>query len=249
MAYIGVDPAGYTAEIRQAIDSLERDVAREGEDYFLLELAKRRFALGVGDLDAAEQSARRALGIDVEGVPRRTSDYHLTFVYEDLAGIAFKRGDGEALAEHAALGEAIARRSGEQIPLSECQFWQALLARRAGDSARAQALRLAAVARMAWMKQPPTFHWFNALSAWAMDENDLPAALRVRDHELATYAGRGRLGYECSIHVERCRLLARMGRPLDEAMAAARDAAGKLRDPAPRLAELDAIARGDAGSA
>ncbi len=38
-----------------------------------------------------------------------------------------------------------------------------------------------------------------------------------------------------------------MGKPLDEALAAAREAAGKLRDPAPRLAEVDAIVRGASG--
>ena len=67
----------------------------------------------------------------------------------------------------------------------------------------------------------------------------------MRDEELATIVGHGQLGYECYCHVERCRLLGRMGRPLDEALAAAREAASKLRDPAPRLAELDRIAFGD----
>ena len=151
----------------------------------------------------------------------------------------------EALRDHAALGEEKSLRSGERIPLSECQLWQALIARRAGDEARALALRRTAVARMSRLKQPPTPHWFNALCAWALDENDLPAALRVRDLELATYADHGQLGYESYCHLERCRLLARMGPLPEEALTAARLAAGKLRDPAPRLAELDAIAQGE----
>ena len=79
-----------------------------------------------------------------------------------------------------------------------------------------------------------------------MHENNAAAALRVRDEELATIVGRGQLGYECCCHVERCRLLVRMGRPLDEALAAAREAAGKLRDPAPELEKLERIARGEA---
>ncbi len=99
---------------------------------------------------------------------------------------------------------------------------------------------------MSRLKQRPTRHWFNALCAWALHENDAAAALRVRDEELATIVGRGQLGYECYCHVERCRLLARMGRPLDEALAAAREAAGKLSNPAPRIEVLNAIARGEA---
>jgi hypothetical protein len=54
LAYIGVDPAGYASEIRKAIRSLEQDVPRFDSDDFILEMAKRRFALALGDLDAAE---------------------------------------------------------------------------------------------------------------------------------------------------------------------------------------------------
>jgi hypothetical protein len=248
-SYIGVDPVGYAAEIKQAFASLESDVPQiDTGDRFVLEFARRYFALWLNDLDAAEQSAWRALRMAEEGVAPYTSDYHLSFVYEDLCGIDYKRGDMEALRDHAALGEEKSLRSGERIPLSECQLWQALLARRAGDEARALALRRAAIARMSRLKQAPTPHWFNALCAWALDENDLPAALRVRDLELATYADRGQLAYECYCQVERCRLLARMGPLPEDAMTAARLAAGKLRDPAPRLAELDALARGETGS-
>jgi len=247
LAYVGIDPAGYAVAIRKAIGSLERDVPRVDSDDFLVELGKRRFALGLGDLDAADQSASRSLGIAERHPNTRASAYHLTFVYQDLCGIAFKRGELEALADHAQLGEETAKRSGEQIPQSECQLWRALLARQAGDETRAQALRLPAIARMARMKQRPSPHWFNALCAWALHEDDLAAALCVRDLELATCAGRGQLAYESTCHVERCRLLARMGRPLDEVLAAGRAAAGQLRNPTPELEHLERIARGGVG--
>lgn len=247
MAYVGVDPAGYAAEIGQAIGSLERDVPRFDSDGFLIEFAKREFALWVNDLEAAEQSAWRALRLAEEGVSRSTADYFLAFVYADLCAVDFKRADTEALAEHAAAGEEKARQSGQQLQISECQLWQALLARQAGDEARAHALRLSAVARVNRLKQPPVQRWFDALCAWSLYENDLPAALGVRDQELAAIVGHGQLAYEVYCQVERCRLLAMMGRPLDEGMAAAREAAGKLKNPAPRLAELDAIVEGEGG--
>jgi hypothetical protein len=244
--YIGVDPAGYQAEIREAIGSLERDFLRFPQDRFLVESAKRWFALGLGDLDEAEQSARRSLLLAEGGVSRGSANYYLSFVYDDLCGIDFKRGDLASLAEHAALGEKAARQSGEQVLLAECLLWQALAAARSGDAPGALSLRWTAIARMSRLKRRPSIHWFNALCGWSLFENDLPAALRVRDAELAAVAGRGQLAYECYCHIERCRLLARMGKPVDEALTAARAAAGELRDPAPRLAELNAIARGEA---
>ena len=245
--YVGVDPAGYATEIQEAFETLERDVPRYDTDDLLLEFVKRHFALALSDLDAVEQSAARSLRLAEEGVSRRSADYHLTFVYEDLCGVDFKRGDMALLAEHVALGEEKARLSGEQLPWAEIQLWHALLARRSGDESLALGLRRTALGRMRRVKQRPTSHWFNALCAWSLDENDLPAALRVREQELAAVVGHGQLAYECYCYIECCRLLARMGKPLDEALAAARAAAGKLRDPAPRLAELDALARGEAG--
>ncbi len=116
LAYVGVDPAGYAVDIRKAIGSLERDVPQVDSDDFLLELGKRRFALGLGDLDAAVQSASRSLCIAERHPNTRAADYHLTFVYQDLCGIDFKRGELEALADHAELGEETGKRSGEQIP-------------------------------------------------------------------------------------------------------------------------------------
>ena len=245
LAYVGVDPAGYAVEIRKALSSLGRDIPRVESDDYLVELGKRWFAQGLGDLEAAQQSASRSLGIAERYPDTRAADYHLTFVYQDLCGIDFQRGDRKALADHAALGEETAKRAWEQIPQAECQLWRALLARQAGDETRAQSLYLSALARRARMQQPPSPHWFNALCAWALHEDDLPAALRVRELELATCAGRGQLAYESYCHVERCRLLARIGRSLDAVLAAGRAAAGRLRNPTPVLEHLERIARGE----
>ena len=114
--YAGVDAAGYAAEIRQALNSLEHDVPRfDLEDHFLLEFAKRQFALGLDDMEGVEQSAARSLRLAEDGAGGRSADYHLSFVYEDLCGANFRRGDWEALAENAALGEVRSRRTGEQL--------------------------------------------------------------------------------------------------------------------------------------
>ena len=142
-------------------------------------------------------------------------------------------------------GQTLSTETHALLTLARWSGSEGFFAGRSVDEARAQALRLWAFARMARMKQPPSPHWFNALCAWALYADDLPAALRVRDLELATCAGRGQLAYESNCHVERCRLLARMGRPLDEVLAAGRAAAGRLREPAPALDKLERAARGE----
>ena len=97
-------------------------------------------------------------------------------------------------------------------------------------------------------KKPPSAAWFNALWTWSLHEQDLPAALRVRDRELVIVAGFGRLAYESYCCIEQCQLLAQLGRPLGEELAAAR-AAARLRDPAPELDKLERAARGETGGA
>ena len=57
--------------------------------------------------------------------------------------------------------------------------------------------------------------------------------LEVRDLKLKRLDGKGQLHDETRCQVKRCRLLAQLGRPLEEDLAAARTAAGRFRDPAP----------------
>ena len=222
---------------------------RSGEDHFLLEDSKRAFALALEDLDAAEEATLRSMRIADEVGEHNSAAHHMAFNYCGLCTVAFKRSDWERLAEHAAAGEQAARRIGYKMQISECQMWTALLALRAGDVAKARPLRTQAVSRVSRLKRPPSSSWFNALAAWALHENDLAEALAVRDREFETIRDRGRLAYECSCCVERRRLLAQMGRPLDEALK--RPAERRRRSCAtrrPELDKLDRIARGQAGA-
>ena len=246
-AYLGIDAPGFADPIRRALHSLEHDVPRSGEDHFLLQDLKLSFALDLEDLNGAEEAALRSMRIADDCGEQHSAAHHVAFNYCCLCTVTFMRGDGERLAEHAAAGEQAARRIGYKLQQSECQMWTALLALRSGDGARARALRRQAVARVSRLKRPPSSSWFNALAAWALHENDPATALAVRDHELETIRDRGQLHYECTCHIDRCRLLARMGRPLDEELKAGREAAAKLRKPAAELAKLERIASGETG--
>lgn len=245
-AYLGIDPAGYATQIRQALHALEHDVPHSGEDHFLLEDLRRVFALALDDLDGAERATLRSMCRADEAGEGDSAGHHTVFNHCGLCAVAFKREAWGQLAEQAAAGEREARRIGYKLQISECQMWLALLARRAGDEARARPLHARAVGRVGRVRKPPSAAWFDGLAACEVWVDDLPAALRVRDRELATVRDHGRLAYECHCHVERCRLLAKMGRPLDEVLAQGRAAAARLRDPAPELEKLMRAARGEA---
>jgi hypothetical protein len=173
-----------------------------------------------------------------------TARSHAVFCFSHLCEIAFQRSQWIALHEQSIVGEELARQVGHRLELSEFQMWQALLARRAGDEEKAERLARQAQRRVAQLGMPPDHIYFDALCAYHDLANDLAAAVAARDHELGLLVDKGRWAAECRCRIARCRLLERLGRPLAEEVAAAREVARRLRRPAAALAELERIFRG-----
>jgi len=243
-AYVGIDPAGYADAIRPALEYMRGQVSDDLECRYCVTQCDGEFHLARGRLDEAEACARQTLTMaDADPVPD-DGEFHAAYAHCDLCEIAWRRGDWDTLRANAAAGEELARRSDNPGKVCEFLVWRALLARRDGDEAHARRLEHQAIARMARLGALPSPAYYHALSAYYEQGGDLQAALRVRAHELEGIAGKGRLLQECRARVERCRLLARMGLPMDQELASAREAAGRLRDPAPHLADLNRIAAG-----
>ena len=89
---------------------------------------------------------------------------------------------------------------------------------------------------------PPDRDFYEALCDFHLLGNDPARALQARRRELSAIAGKGRLAYEMRCRVRVCRLLAQLGEPLADDLAAARAVASKLKDPQPHLDELKRIA-------
>lgn len=245
-AYIFTDPAGHGELVGGALEYMRGEVGDDLECRYCVQNCATEWRLRCGRLDEAEGSARRALQMADADRNRYTAEHHAVAAYADLCEIAFGREDWGALAGHVEAGEELVRRRENPRKLAEFLMWRALLARRAGDEEAAKRLMRQAVARTARVRSLPFFGYYDALCAYHELGGDLRNALRVRAHELDTIAGKGRLYHECRTRVARCRLLARMGLPLGDDLTAAREAANRLRDPAPHL---EALARIDAGEA
>jgi hypothetical protein len=197
-------------------------------------------------LGEAQESALRLLQMTDAEPNRATADHFALDAYSDLCAVAFARGDDEALREWAAAGEETARRRDKPLELARFLAWRALLERRGGHEDRAGKLCRAAAVRVGRVKALPGDSYFDALCAYHQQGGEWDSALSVRDQELRALAGKGRLDREARCRVKRCRLLARLGRPLAEELAAARAAAGKLRHPEKYLEELARIEGGPA---
>jgi hypothetical protein len=244
--YAGIDPAGYAAEIEKALAYLDREVPPgPGDDRYVMLGKRRSFLMDVGRIDEARQVALDHLALLGEEHHPSSVDWYSVNLLCDLCWISHRAGDWDAVAGYSRQAEEVARRVDEaQGELAESLTWQALLARRDGDEARARRFCRSATARMARLRLPPRPEYFDALALYHEQGGDLAAALRVRDRELEAVRGRGRLADEFTALIKRCRLLAVLGKLAEADLAVAHAAAGKLRRPAPYREEIDRLGTG-----
>jgi hypothetical protein len=244
-SHVGIDPRGHADAIREALAFMQSEVTPELECQFCVQDCQTEFDLACGRLDAAEASARRSLAlVEEEGFGPLTRAHYTLEARAKLCAIAFARGDWAALFDHVADAEELNARCDRPRLLAELLLWQALLARLCADEERGRRLVRRANALVGRQTALAGAAYFDALCAYHAQGEELETALKVRDAELGVVSGRGLLERECRVRVQRCRLLARLGRLSDADLAAAREAAGKLGDPTPHLTELGRIAAG-----
>jgi hypothetical protein len=242
-AYIGIDPRGYAQEIREALAHLDAALSPEDESRYQLLASQWDFALALDDLEETEKHALAAVARG-EADPNKRKPIHWgTFAYDSLCAVSWRRADWRELGERGAAGEELARKVGHKLELSGLLMWQALAALHNGDAANGRRLYRQSIVGASRLRMPPEPKYFDAMCAFLDAEGNVEGQLAVRDRELVTLMGKGRFDSESRCRLKRCRLLARLGRPVDAEVAAARVVTNKLRDPAPRLAELDAAMR------
>ena len=241
-AYLGIDPVGYAGPVREALDALRSEVPPGPDEQRYLYLAReRRFALECDRPEEVEAFALEMLALaDADPYPHRAAHFAES-AYGELCNITYRRGDREALAAYAAAAEEMSRRSGNKCELAEALAWRALAARQSGDEDQARRFSRSATTPMARLRMPPTRGYFDALRAFHELGGAPARALRLREDQLETVRGKGRLADECRTQFERCRLLALLGRLTDADLAVARAAADKLRDPAIYREKLDRL--------
>jgi hypothetical protein len=238
-AYLEVDTPGYAAQAREVFAFLEADVPDHGEARYSLLCLQSSFARSEGRLDDALACGRRVLELSTSD--RCLYYHHQQYAHVDLCTTYRRRGDWIDLENHAAAGEELARRQSNSYLVGLFQVWQALCARRAGEELQAGRYLRQGTARLERCACSRGDESFNTVCAYHEHAGDLEAALRARGQQLAGLIDRGLFISECRCRIDRCRLLAALGRPLAAEVRAAREVAGRLHDPAPHLAELDRI--------
>lgn len=235
-AYLTTDPLGYADKVNEALDYVEAEGPLDVDVWQQIEMKRAWLELWSGRLERAQHAAERHLA-RCEG-----NHFRLAHACALLCEIAYRRGDVSAALEYAQAGQAHARQSKQQRALVELYCWQALFARKRGDEPSALRLYRLAMASSAQLGRKFSYAYYDALSEFYVLGDEPERALQLRDVQLDQVRNSGSPWAECECRLRRCRLLAQMGRPLQDELAQARRAAEKLIDPTPFFAELESLA-------
>ncbi len=236
--YLGLDAVGYATAIQENLDYVATEMTLDYESQCMMEFRRSCLQIELDELDEAEASAWRCLEACeiVDG-----STYYMAIGYANLCITAFRRGEFDKLHEYTIVGELCSRNSGggESVYLQNFKAWQALAARQGGEAETANALYRQALHRVNFSSVTPDLHFYTALCAYHELDDEWEEALHLRDQQLDETSTSGSPYAECICRLERCRLLKQMGKPLEDELKAARQAAEGLNDPAYFLQWLD----------
>jgi tetratricopeptide (TPR) repeat protein len=243
-AYLGIDAEGYEEAIVQALDHLDREIPPEPEGPRYLLLARREsFAVEMERYKDAYDACMKALNL-AGSDPRQSRAVHFaTFVYCTLCQVASTISAWDTLAEWSKIGEELARTVGHQCELGEVLAWQAVAALQQGNADQAQRAFQNATAHMGHIKMPPKRGYFDALEIYHEKRGEPDKALALREAELESVRGQGRLLYETRVHFKRALWRARLGMLAPADLEQAREAARKLRKPERHLERIGQLAR------
>lgn len=244
-AYLGIDATGYPETIRDTLTQWEGQTPAEPCSARYLLLARRRqFAVEEERWEDADDLCECELALASHDPEAERAMHYSVFAYVARCRIAHHCGVDELLIQSAERAAELAQRCGHACEEAEAQAWLALAARRSGREHEALMAHRQAVGRMQHLGIPPACGFFTASAAFHEEKGHFDVALEVRNRELTTLRDRNRRLHECRAHIERCRLLARLGRSTAEAMEQSLSAATQLRNPDRYVDELEAIQTG-----
>ena len=236
--YVFSDPVGYIDKINETIEYLIKEVPLDYNSRCLLKSRRITVAFAFERLDEAYDIALRYLNMC-------STDFRLTHAHSVLCRLAYLRDDLPGALGHSKASESYAHREGLKSSVALAQAWQALFARKQGDEEMARRLYRLTTSTMAGLGVKPGNSYYDALCEYHEINSDSDEALRLREQQLIETIGGSGFYSETEVYLKMLRLLGRMGKPLEETLAAARKSGAQLINPTLFLAKLDKILQGD----
>ncbi len=240
--HLQVDPVGFLDELERGFNHLDGLVDRGPTDNrFVLSYRRTEFFRELERWEEAHASATAMMALVARVRDSTNRNWWGAWVRFLLCEICHALGRTDELAGHAAELEDCSR-DGDHLlrTLASGRLWLAVVERAAGDERAAQRSfhsgldSLRGVATRDEICAGPIARYYEL-------GEQFEEAVAVRDRELGEVTRKGMLHRACRVHVERCRLKARIGTLTETDLAEARQAAARLRSPEwflPRISSL-----------
>ena len=238
-SYVFRDPIGYEDKINETIRTMEHDIPLDLDTRCLLQARRAQMANILEDYDGAEDKAQIYLNMCEH------SAFRLMHAYEILCDFAFRRKDYDKAVAYAIEMDEQSRRSKKKSGTVVSYEVRATIARIRGDEENALKFyrqKLAHEASLGTKRGSFSYDLICQFHEWA---GATDKAWALRERQFTEIEGKGFFYGEAWARILRCRLLGRMGQPLEQEIDATRNAIGNLLKPESLLKKLKRIESGD----
>ena len=239
-AYFYRDCLGYEKEIRESLDYVKQNLTMRYEsrlrmDYILTELEYEN-----GNYQEARNKAMQYVAEAEFAHAYRKSDGYLA-----ARRAVYALGEIDIAYKYAEMDVTVSQSGSYQRGAADALLWQAVYAKRLGNDGAAQQLYQRSIAQYERFTIAPSLTYFDAAAEYYELMGDNERALKLREAQFDELPARGSLHDMALAHLQYCRLLGRMGKPVDAALVKARAFVNTLRKPEAHETALQRIENGD----
>jgi len=238
-SYVFRDPIGYEDKIKQTIQTMEDDIPLDLDTRCLLQARRSQMANILEDYDKAEAEAQVYLSMCEH------SAFRLMHAYEILADLAYRREDYDTAIGYAIEMDEQSRRSRKKSGTVVSYEIQATIARIRGDEENALKFYRQKLAHEASLGTKRGSFSYDLMCRLHETNGNADKSWALRERQLSEIEGKGFFHSEVWVRLLRCRLLGRIGKPLDDEIKATHEAIDNLLKPQTFIKRLKRIESGD----
>jgi hypothetical protein len=237
--YYAIDFYSYQDKIREMLDYLQDEVPMDEDTDLRARHMRAEFEMEFDHYDKAQALVHAYLPQAVGNDFRMRSGYNL------LRRVAYANGHVTLALEYSQQTESYAHRTQSQGIIASQKLWQAVYHKRLGQDTLARICQMNGIELHERYALPRWPSYYDALSEYAELNGEVERALTLRETQLEDMKNHHSVYNESMAHLDLCRLLGRLNKPLEAELAAARALAERMTQPALYLERLQLIEKGD----
>lgn len=230
------DPYGNEAQVLDLLDTIEKMRGLDSDTAAAIQHLRAELFYLHGKY---EDSSRKVL----QYMSKITGGQRVRDAYRLLRRIAYAQGSLEVAYGYAKSMQKYALNS--RIDMADSKLWQAVLAKRLGDDNEARHKFAQGMEEYRRYNIPRWLEPYDAEAEYLELERQAEVGLVVRNRQLDAFKDYGSIWYLAHTHLQRLRLLGRLGVALEDDLARARAIIPEMKEPAEYQRQLERIESGD----